>query len=69
MRAGAHGIAAGIEGEKLLCTPGSHGGTVAGVDQEGPAATLWRSQELADNATYSSLIAVDYRRRPPRPSC
>lgn len=47
-----------IAGDKLLCTPGGHGGTVAALNKQ-TGATLWRSKELADNATYSSLIAVD----------
>ena len=47
-----------VDGDKLLCTPGGHGGTVLALNKKS-GATLWRSQELADNATYSSLIAVD----------
>ena len=47
-----------IVGDKLLCTPGGPGGTVAALNKK-TGATLWRSKDLIDNATYASLIAVD----------
>jgi outer membrane protein assembly factor BamB len=47
-----------VDGKKLLCTPGGMGGTVLALDKQ-TGATLWRSKELTDKATYSSLIAVD----------
>jgi outer membrane protein assembly factor BamB len=47
-----------VDGDKLLCTPGGHGGTLVALNKKN-GATLWRSTELKDNATYASLIAVD----------
>lgn len=47
-----------VDGNNLLCTPGGQGGTVLALNKK-TGATVWRSKELTDKATYASLIAVD----------
>jgi outer membrane protein assembly factor BamB len=47
-----------VDGGNLLCTPGGQGGTVLALNKL-TGATVWRSKELTDNATYASLLAVD----------
>ncbi len=46
-----------VDGDKLLCMPGGAGGTVAALNKK-TGALIWRSKDLADSATYSSLLPV-----------
>lgn len=46
-----------VDGDKLVCTPGGPGGTVAALNKT-TGATLWQSKGLTDSAAYSSLITV-----------
>ena len=46
-----------VDGDKLLCMPGGSGGTVAALNKK-TGALIWRSKDLADSATYSSLVPV-----------
>lgn len=46
-----------VEGDKLLCMPGGSSGTVAALNKK-TGALIWRSKDLVDSATYSSLLPV-----------
>jgi outer membrane protein assembly factor BamB len=46
-----------VDGDKLVCTPGSNGGIVA-LDKISGKET-WRCNEVKDKASYSSIIAAD----------
>ncbi|MCX6360006.1 MAG: PQQ-binding-like beta-propeller repeat protein [Armatimonadetes bacterium] len=46
-----------VDGDKLVCTPGGPGGTVAALNKT-TGATVWQSKGLTDSAAYSSLITV-----------
>lgn len=43
-----------VDGDKLLCTPGSKGGLIALNKNTG--ATIWQCKEFSDGAGYSSMI-------------
>jgi outer membrane protein assembly factor BamB len=43
-----------VDGDRLLCAPGGAQGTFAALDKK-TGKVLWRSKELTDKATYSSL--------------
>lgn len=47
-----------VDGDKLICTPGEKQGTVAALDKK-TGEPVWRSKELKDACSYSSLIAVE----------
>jgi outer membrane protein assembly factor BamB len=44
--------------DKLICTPGGAGGTVAALDKK-TGKVLWRSKKLTDTASYSSSVVAD----------
>jgi len=46
-----------VDGDKLLCTPGGSQGTVAALNKK-TGALIWRSKDLTDSASYSSLVPV-----------
>jgi outer membrane protein assembly factor BamB len=46
-----------LDGDKLLCMPGGAQGTVAALNKK-TGAVIWRSKNLTDTATYSSLVPV-----------
>jgi outer membrane protein assembly factor BamB len=43
-----------VDGDKVVVTPGGPGGTIAALDKK-TGRVVWRSKELTDKATYSSL--------------
>jgi len=45
-----------IDGEKLVCTPGSRGGMIALNKRTGE--TIWQCKDFSDDAGYSSIIAA-----------
>jgi outer membrane protein assembly factor BamB len=47
-----------IDGDKLICTPGGGKGAMAALDKK-TGKPLWRSTDLKDQATYSSVVAAD----------
>lgn len=47
-----------VDGDRLICVPGGPGGLLAALDKK-TGSVLWRSKQLAEQATYSSPIAVD----------
>ncbi len=47
-----------VDGDKLVCSPGGAGGTLAALDKK-TGKVLWRSKELKDRATYSSIIVAE----------
>jgi outer membrane protein assembly factor BamB len=47
-----------IDGDQLICTPGGAKGILAALNKK-TGAVLWRSKELKDKATYSSVMAAD----------
>jgi outer membrane protein assembly factor BamB len=46
-----------VDGEKVLCMPGGSDGTVIALNKK-TGALVWRSKELTDSATYSSLLPI-----------
>lgn len=44
-----------IDGGKLICTPGKDQGAIAAIDKE-TGELLWQTEELTDEAHYSSVI-------------
>ena len=47
-----------VEGDRLYVMPGGRRGSVVALDRR-TGATVWRSSDLRDRASYSSLIAAD----------
>lgn len=47
-----------VDGDKVICCPGGKEGTVAALDKK-TGKVLWRSKELTDKATYSSLVIAN----------
>jgi outer membrane protein assembly factor BamB len=47
-----------VDGDLVLCTPGSTKGTVAALDKK-TGKVQWRSTELTKKAPYSSIMAAD----------
>ncbi len=47
-----------VDGERILCTPGGKGGTLAALDRR-TGDVLWRSTDLQDRAAYSSVVPVE----------
>ncbi len=47
-----------VEGDQVVCCPGGKDGTVAALDKK-TGKVLWRSKELTDKATYSSLVVAE----------
>jgi len=44
-----------VDGDHVICCPGGKEGTVAALDKK-TGKVIWRSKELTDKATYSSLV-------------
>jgi outer membrane protein assembly factor BamB len=47
-----------VDGDKLICAPGGDNGMLAAVDKN-TGKVLWRSKDLTDPASYSSLLVAD----------
>jgi outer membrane protein assembly factor BamB len=47
-----------VDGDQVVCCPGGKDGTVAALDKK-TGKVKWRSKELTDKATYSSLVPVE----------
>src|SRR5262249_803222 len=47
-----------VDGNEVVCCPGGKDGTVAALDKK-TGKVLWRSKELTDKATYSSLVVAE----------
>jgi outer membrane protein assembly factor BamB len=47
-----------IDGNKLICCPGGPDGTMMALDKK-TGNLLWRTKELADQATHSSVVVAD----------
>src|SRR5438094_1804242 len=47
-----------VDGDKVLCTPGSPRGTIAALNKR-TGEKIWQSADLTDPAGYSSMIAAE----------
>lgn len=47
-----------VDGDKVLCTPGGAGGTLAALKKQ-TGEVLWRSKDFTDRAAYSSIIIAE----------
>jgi len=47
-----------VDGDQVVCCPGGKEGTVAALDKK-TGKVKWRSKELTDKATYSSLVVAE----------
>ena len=47
-----------IEGDKVLCTPGGSGGTLAALDKKTGKA-IWRSADFTDSAAYMAPVVAE----------
>lgn len=47
-----------VDGDKLIVTPGGKGGAIVALDKKS-GKTIWKSEDLTDNAQYSSVIVAD----------
>lgn len=47
-----------IDGDKLICTPGSTKGTLAALNKK-TGDLIWQSKELTDKATYASVMPAE----------
>jgi len=47
-----------VDGAQVVCCPGGKDGTLAALDKK-TGKVLWRSKELTDKATYSSLVVAE----------
>jgi outer membrane protein assembly factor BamB len=47
-----------IDGDMLICSPGGNEGTLAALNKK-DGSVVWRSKEVTDPATYSSVIVAD----------
>jgi outer membrane protein assembly factor BamB len=47
-----------VDGNQVVCCPGGKDGTLAALDKK-TGKVLWRSKELTDEATYSSLVVAE----------
>jgi outer membrane protein assembly factor BamB len=47
-----------VDGDQVVCCPGGKEGTLAALDKK-TGKVLWRSKELTDKATYSSLVIAE----------
>src|SRR5262245_53006125 len=47
-----------IDGDTLVCSPGGDKGTLAAINKK-DGSVIWRSTDLTDPASYSSVIAAD----------
>lgn len=47
-----------VDGDQVVCCPGGKEGTVVALDKK-TGKVLWRSKELTDKATYSSLVIAE----------
>jgi outer membrane protein assembly factor BamB len=47
-----------VDGDHLICTPGGPQGALAALDKKN-GKVIWRSTELPDPATYSSIVAAE----------
>ncbi len=48
-----------VDGDQVVCCPGGKDGTLAALDKE-TGKVMWRSKELMDQATYSSLVVAEF---------
>jgi outer membrane protein assembly factor BamB len=48
-----------VDGDQVVCCPGGKDGTVAALDKK-TGKVKWRSKELTDKATYSSIVLGEY---------
>ena len=48
-----------VDGDRVLCTPGGSGGTIACFNLK-TGEKLWQSSEITENAHYSSIIVVNH---------
>ena len=46
-----------VDGDWLICTPGGSKGALVALDKK-TGAKVWQSEEITDNAAYSSIIVV-----------
>lgn len=47
-----------VDGDQVVCCPGGKDGTIAALDKK-TGKVMWRSKELTDKATYSSLVVAE----------
>src|SRR5262245_42084735 len=47
-----------VDGDQVVCCPGGKEGTIAALDKK-TGKVKWRSKELTDKATYSSLVPTE----------
>jgi outer membrane protein assembly factor BamB len=47
-----------VDGDQVVCCPGGKDGTLAELDKK-TGKVMWRSKELTDKATYSSLVTAE----------
>src|SRR5262249_9599739 len=50
-----------VDGQQLVCCPGGNEGTLAAIDRK-TGAVIWRTKELKDKATYSSVVVTEIAR-------
>ncbi len=48
-----------VDGEKLVCTPGSRDGAILALDKK-TGEKIWQSAEFTDGAEYASIIPFDH---------
>jgi outer membrane protein assembly factor BamB len=47
-----------VDGDQVVCSPGGDEGTLAALDKK-TGKVLWRSKDLKDKATYSSIVVAE----------
>jgi outer membrane protein assembly factor BamB len=47
-----------VDGDQVVCSPGGDEGTLAALDKK-TGKVIWRSKELKDKATYSSIVVAE----------
>lgn len=47
-----------VDGDRLICTPGGPRGTMIALNKK-TGAELWRTKDLKDSASYSSIVPVE----------
>ncbi len=48
-----------VDGDKVICTPGSVKGTVLALNKK-TGATIWQSEEFKDKSAYASLVIANF---------